>query len=129
MSAGRAAAAAASAMMTASDPSLRRARAEARARAARAAADAAALRRLAAELRADAARLQAALRRTQAQLDWWPRPLTRSVSRAGPAAGRLPFTALRLSARALGAVRSWLRSPPSVSDAVLWAMVPARHGC
>lgn len=106
-----------------------RERAELLARAAGADADAARLRAQARELQADVAALQAALRRTQAQLDWWPRPLTRWVPRAGGRSPRASPDRSPLWSRLMGAVRCWLREPPSVSDAVLWALVPARHGC
>ncbi|XP_049868198.1 myosin-14-like [Pectinophora gossypiella] len=58
-------------------------------------------------LQAEIARLDAELRATRTQLDWWPRPLTKM----------------------LGAARSFFRYPVTLPEAVLWSMVPARHGC
>ncbi|XP_063626828.1 ELKS/Rab6-interacting/CAST family member 1 [Cydia splendana] len=65
------------------------------------------LRGVVSELRAELARLDAELRVTREQLAWWPRPLTRMM----------------------GAARSLLRYPLSVPEAIVWALVPARHGC
>uniref|UniRef100_A0A2A4K3T9 Uncharacterized protein n=1 Tax=Heliothis virescens TaxID=7102 RepID=A0A2A4K3T9_HELVI len=58
------------------------------------------------ELRGLLARLQAELALTREQLDWWPRPLTKM----------------------LGAARSWFRNPKAVPEALLWTLIPARHG-
>ncbi|XP_028158810.1 uncharacterized protein LOC114351707 [Ostrinia furnacalis] len=57
--------------------------------------------------RAELQRVARALQHTQAQLDMWPRPLTKMLC----------------------AARSWLRHPLSLPEALLWALVPARHGC
>ncbi|XP_059055589.1 centrosomal protein of 290 kDa-like [Achroia grisella] len=65
------------------------------------------LREQLATLRRQQGRLAAELVSTREQLDWWPRPLT----------------------RLLGAARRWLRRPLSLREAVLWSLVPARHGC
>ncbi|XP_045495334.1 early endosome antigen 1-like [Colias croceus] len=59
------------------------------------------------EVRANLASLERELRVTREQLEWWPKPLTRM----------------------LGAARSWLRRPLSLSEALMWSLVPARHGC
>ncbi|XP_022116678.2 uncharacterized protein LOC110994382 [Pieris rapae] len=59
------------------------------------------------EVRARLTRLELELATTREQLNWWPRPLTRM----------------------LGMARSWLRHPMSVPEAVMWTLVPARHGC
>ncbi|CAB3235316.1 unnamed protein product [Arctia plantaginis] len=58
-------------------------------------------------LRTELAGLREELRLTRDQLDWWPRPLTKM----------------------LGAARSWFSSTKSVPEAVLWNLIPARHGC
>ncbi|XP_022815081.1 uncharacterized protein LOC111348629 isoform X2 [Spodoptera litura] len=59
-----------------------------------------------AALRGDLARLQHDLAVTKEQLDWWPRPLTKM----------------------LGAARSWFRNPKAVPEAIIWTLIPARHG-
>ncbi|XP_045529414.1 uncharacterized protein LOC123717459 [Pieris brassicae] len=59
------------------------------------------------EVRARLTRLELELATTREQLNWWPRPLTRM----------------------LGMARCWLRQPMSVPEAVMWTLVPARHGC
>ncbi|CAF4952996.1 unnamed protein product [Pieris macdunnoughi] len=59
------------------------------------------------EVRARLTRLELELATTREQLNWWPRPLTRM----------------------LGMARCWLRQPMSVPEAVMWSLVPARHGC
>ncbi|XP_075974481.1 uncharacterized protein LOC142975508 [Anticarsia gemmatalis] len=58
-------------------------------------------------LREELSRLRQELTLTREQLDWWPRPLTRM----------------------LGAARSWFRNPKTVPQAVMWTLMPARHGC
>ncbi|KAF9418371.1 hypothetical protein HW555_004801 [Spodoptera exigua] len=57
-------------------------------------------------LRGELERLQRDLALTREQLDWWPRPLTKM----------------------LGAARSWFRNPKSVPEAIIWTLIPARHG-
>ncbi|XP_072939175.1 uncharacterized protein [Epargyreus clarus] len=58
-------------------------------------------------LRAQLAQCEAELRLVREQLAWWPRPLTKM----------------------LGAARSWFRRPMSLSEAVMWSLIPSRHGC
>ncbi|XP_052755170.1 uncharacterized protein LOC116412703 [Galleria mellonella] len=60
-----------------------------------------------AALRRELARRAADLAAAREQLDCWPRPLT----------------------RLMGAARRWWRQPLSLYEAVLWSLVPARHGC
>ncbi|XP_048480370.1 rootletin [Plutella xylostella] len=66
-----------------------------------------ALKSLLLQLQGELARLGAELDATRERLDWWPRPLVRM----------------------LGAARSWLYNPKSIPEAVVWSLVPARHGC
>ncbi|KAL0881241.1 hypothetical protein ABMA27_002338 [Loxostege sticticalis] len=66
-----------------------------------------ALRATVEQMRDEVTRLDRALQITREQLDWWPRPLTKM----------------------LGAARSWLRHPMSFPEAMLWSLIPARHGC
>ncbi|XP_026732896.1 uncharacterized protein LOC113497519 [Trichoplusia ni] len=58
------------------------------------------------ELRAELLRMRHELQLTREQLDWWPKPLTRM----------------------LGVARSWFRHPKTVPEAILWTLIPARHG-
>ncbi|XP_064072013.1 uncharacterized protein LOC113393684 [Vanessa tameamea] len=58
------------------------------------------------QMRTELTRLERELKTTREQLDWWPRPLTRM----------------------LGVARTWIRRPMSISDAVIWILIPARHG-
>ncbi|XP_053613011.1 uncharacterized protein LOC128676738 isoform X2 [Plodia interpunctella] len=69
--------------------------------------ESAALKAALAELRVELARLAGQLADTREQLGWWPRPLT----------------------KLLGLTRSWFRAPLSFPEAVIWSLVPARHGC
>ncbi|XP_037302138.1 paramyosin-like [Manduca sexta] len=71
------------------------------------AAETATLKAVVEELRAALACLDAQLRVTKEQLEWWPRPLTRM----------------------LGMARSWLRHPMSMPEAIFWTLIPARQGC
>ncbi|KAG6461273.1 hypothetical protein O3G_MSEX012528 [Manduca sexta] len=71
------------------------------------AAETATLKAVVEELRDELARLDAQLRVTKEQLEWWPRPLTRM----------------------LGMARSWLRHPMSMPEAIFWTLIPARQGC
>ncbi|KAG7305872.1 hypothetical protein JYU34_008415 [Plutella xylostella] len=66
-----------------------------------------ALKSLLLQLQGELARLGAELDATRERLDWWPKPLVRM----------------------LGAARSWLYNPKSIPEAVVWSLVPARHGC
>ncbi|XP_060803902.1 myosin-2 [Amyelois transitella] len=77
------------------------------ARVSRAADEGGALRGQLGLLRAEQARLAAELALTREQLNWWPRPLT----------------------KLMGLIRSLFRSPLSLPETIMWAMLPARHGC
>ncbi|KAJ0175868.1 hypothetical protein K1T71_009027 [Dendrolimus kikuchii] len=72
-----------------------------------AAAETNALKEIVEDLRGELARMGQQLAITREQLDWWPRPLTRM----------------------LGLARSWFRYPMTFPEAIMWTMVPARHGC
>lgn len=76
------------------------------ARVSAAADETAALREELLALRGELALLQQDLTLTREQLDWWPRPLTKM----------------------LGAARSWFRNPKAVPEAIIWTLIPARHG-
>ncbi|KAJ8730497.1 hypothetical protein PYW08_001910 [Mythimna loreyi] len=71
-----------------------------------AASETSALREELDDMREELTRMQQELKLTREQLDWWPRPLTKM----------------------LGAARSWFRNPKSVPDAIMWTLIPARHG-
>nr|XP_026486474.1 uncharacterized protein LOC113393684 [Vanessa tameamea] len=84
------------------------------------------------QMRTELTRLERELKTTREQLDWWPRPLTSYVNKKNTTPMIRQIRNLKSNSsnpvRMLGVARTWIRRPMSISDAVLWILIPARHG-